>query len=447
MARNDTAARRPPTPGGDPVVGQTIRFARDAFGCVGRLVDEHGGVVGLDVLGFDDLYVVADPEEIERALVSERDAFGKGRDFEAAFGDGIIAANGEAWREQRELMQPLFFMRRIREYTDEMVAQTERRIARWCPGERRPMLDEMKDLTLDVIFATIFGRELEVDGDERLRASAAGLNGRFSPASWALPAWVPTPARWRFERSARRLRREVTRLLEAAQPDGGDDLVSALAGALDSDGYPRSIEEVRDQLVVMTFAGHETTALALLYTWYLLATHPAVRERFHAELDDVLGGEPPSAGDLPRLEYTDRVLKESLRLYPPVHGIPRETTREVELGGYRIPAGSTLLLSTYVVHRDERFYDDPETFRPDRWDGDLESSIPDFAYFPFGGGPRRCLGQQFATVEAKTVLGTIGQRFRLEYDGSGLELAPKMTTLPAGTVPMVIRERGGVQGG
>lgn len=430
----------PPTPSGQPLLGQTIPFARDSLGLADRLTDAYGDIVGVDVVGLDDFYLLAHPDYIEQALVTERDAFSKGDEFEAAFGDGIVGVDDDRWEEQREFIQPFFYFDRIRAYTERMAAQTERRVDRWTPGETRSTLDEMKNLTLDIIFATVFGRELSVDGDERLRQSADGLNGRFAATSWVLPAWLPTPNRWRFDRSVDQLHDEVDRLL--ATVDGsGDDLVSALAHARDGAGYPHSVDEIRDQLVGMIFAGHETTALALTFTWYLLSEHPSVRDRFHAELDEVLDGEQPTVDDLSALDFTECVLKEALRLYPPLHGIPRETTRPVDVGDYRIPAGATVLLSTYQVHRDERFFEEPLAFRPERWEGDLESRLPSFAYFPFGGGPRRCLGKQFAMVEAKAVLGTVGQQYRLDYVGDSLELEPEMTLSPAGEVPMRLAER------
>lgn len=430
----------PPTPRGHPLLGQTIPFARDAFGCVERLTADHGDVVGIDVVGIDDLYLLAHPDYVEQALVTERDAFVKGYEFEAAFGDGIVGVDGDRWAEQREFVQPFFYLSRICEYTERMARQAERRIDRWENGATLPVLNEMKNVTLDVIFATVFGRELAVDGDERLRRSADGLNGRFAPTSWVLPEWLPTPSRWRFERSVETLHEEVDRLLAEADEDG-DDFVSMLAHAHDGDGYPHSTDEIRDQLVGMIFAGHETTALVLAFAWYLLSEHPRVRQRFHAELDDVLGGKRPTMEDLPDLSYTECVLKETMRLYPPIHGLPRETARPVDVGDYRLPKGATVLLSTYLIHRDERFFEDPLSFRPERWEGDLESCIPDFAYFPFGGGPRRCLGQQFAMVEAKAVLGTVARRYELDYVVGELELNPQMTMNPAGNLPMRATER------
>lgn len=429
----------PPTPSGQPILGHTVPFARDAFGCIDRLTDEHGDVVGIDVVGLDDFYLLAHPDYVEQALVTEQEAFAKGYEFEVAFGDGIVGVDGDRWTEQREFVQPFFYLSRIREYTDRMAVQAERRVERWEDGETRSILDGMKNMTLDVIFATVLGRELAIDGDDRLRQSADGLNGRFAPTSWVLPEWLPTPSRRRFERAVDQLHDEVDRLLDEADED--DDLVSVLVRARDDEGYPHSTDEIRDQLVGMIFAGHETTALVLAFTWYLLSEHPRARERFHTELDAVLDGGRPTMDDLPSLKYTECVLKETMRLYPPIHGLPRETARPVDVSDYRLPKGATVLLSTYLIHRDERFFDDPLQFRPERWAGDLEATLPDLAYFPFGGGPRRCLGQQFAMVEAKAVLGTIGQRYQLEYVGGGLELDPQMTMNPAGDLPMRLTGR------
>jgi cytochrome P450 len=196
---------------------------------------------------------------------------------------------------------------------------------------------------------------------------------------------------------------------------------------------------VSDQLVGVIFAGHETTALALTFAWYLLARNPGVRERVEREVDEVVGDDPVRTDHLSELTVLERVFRESMRLYPPIHTLPRETTRDVELGGYRIPAGSEALLSVVNVHRDARFFERPDRFDPARWDRDDRH---DYAYVPFGAGPRRCVGRTFATMEAKTVMAAVIKRYRLEWAGDGeLGLNPQMTTQPCGEVPMTVRER------
>ena len=440
-----TVTERPPSPTGLPVVGNTLAFARGPFGFVDRAVAEHGDVVDLDVLGTDGPYVLAHPDYVERVLVDDREAFAKTDDFTEAFGRGLVAVEDDEWERQREFLQPPFYREAVRGYVGTMVDQIARRVDRWEPGETRSLPDETKALTLEVLFATLLGRELSMTGDDaRLRDAADGLNARFVATSWALPEWVPTPSRRRFDGARETLREEVRRLRRERDGDGDtgrDDLLSLLTGARRDDGYPTTDAAVEDQLVTMVFAGHETTALALTYTWYLLARHPAVAARVRQEVDTVVGDERPSADHLDDLERTERVVREAMRLYPPVHTVPRRTTRPVEIDGYRVPAGAEVHVSLIQIHRDERFFDEPLAFRPDRWTG---GTRPRFAYAPFGAGPRRCIGRQFALTEAVLAVAYVAQEYRLEWTGVGdLGLAPEMTTQPAGAVPMRIRAREG----
>lgn len=437
----------PPGPNGLPVVGNTLAFAREPFEFVARSTAQFGDLIRLRLLGQGEIYVFAHPEYAEQVLRSNVDAFGKTADFRRAFGDGLVSVEGDRWRAQREVLQPLFGQDRIRTYTDRMNEQIDRRIGRWRDGDVRDIEAEMKNLTLDILFATLFGRELDIDGDHELRTSSHGLNDWFVPTSWVLPEWMPTPSRRRFRRSNARLRREVRRLLDDRdRVDRGDDLLSLLATAQEADDSPLTDAQIEDQLITMVFAGHETTATALTFAWYLLATHPGVRDRFHAELESVLDGEPPSPTTVEKLEYTDRLLTETLRLFPPVHTIPRKTTTDVEVGGYHIPQDRQVFLATFHIHRDGRFYERPEAFHPDRWTRDFEAGLHEFAYFPFGGGHRLCIGRQFALLEAKLVLAMIGQRFELDWSGGEIELDPEITTQPKNEMVMKIAERSSTNG-
>ncbi|SFR70789.1 Cytochrome P450 [Halogeometricum rufum] len=426
---------RPPAPDGLPVLGNTVAFARSPFSFTDAAVAEHGDVVRLSILG-SDRYIVAHPDLFERALVTDREAFAKTDDFRLAFGDSVLAVEGDAWREQRDLLDPFFFYRRVAEYVPAMREQAARRASSWTPGETYSMVDEMKGLTFDVLAATLLGLDRDGGGDA-LRRAADDLNARFAPTSWALPDWLPTPSRRRFDRAVTTLREEIDRLVRADHDD--DSLLSVLANAREGEGYPRSDAAVSDQLVGVIFAGHETTALALTFAWYLLARNPGVRERVEREVDEVVGDDPVRTDHLSELTVLERIFRESMRLYPPIHTLPRETTRDVELGGYRIPAGSEALLSVVNVHRDARFFERPDRFDPDRWDRDDRH---DYAYVPFGAGPRRCVGRTFATMEAKAVMAAVIKRYRLEWAGDGeLGLNPQMTTQPRGEVPMTVRER------
>ncbi|PSP86258.1 cytochrome P450 [Halobacteriales archaeon QS_1_68_17] len=436
-------SRAPPSPPSRPLVGHTVRFVRDALGFCERAREQYGDVYRLDIVGIGDVYVLASPRALERALVTDAESFGKSADFRRAFGNSIVSVEGEQWRRQRDVLQPYFYRDALEQYGDVMAECVTDRIAGWTAGDSIDVEREMGKLTFDVLFGTLFGERLPADEATELRAAANDLNAAFTPATWALPDWVPTPSGRRFRRAVDRLGTKVDALIARRRDDRGEDLLSSLLDARDRGDLSKT--EIRDVMVGMVFAGHETTALALTFTWYLLATNPAARRRFHAELDETLGGDPPTVADLPDLEYTDRLFTEALRLYPPVHTIPRRTTRAVEVGEYTIPAGKQINLSTFLVHRDGRFYDDPLSFRPDRWaDGGPDPT--DYSYLPFGGGKRRCLGDQFARMEAKLTLATVGQRYRLEWDGQAgrggdLPLAPQITLQPAPEMEMRVERR------
>ena len=454
------SARRPPlppSPPGLPVVGHTHRYARDPFAFVDWATDHAGDCLRARVLGQGDLCVLAHPDYVEQVLVTERDTFGKSDGFTVAFGESIVTVEGDQWDRQHDAMQEFFYPSRIRGYADEMVALTERRIDRWSDGNRVSIHDEMQALALENLFGTLFDRELALDGDDDLRRAASNLNEWFTPTSWVLPSWVPTPARRRFRRASETLETEARRLLADREAtvgaDGeaaGDDLLSTLVSLRERGNADLTDREIVDQVVGFIFAGHDTTALALTYAWHLLGTHPDVRERFHAELDDMLGADDAEVGgrtdhrsatltDVGALEVTERVVLETLRLYPPVHTLPRVTTRETTVGGYRVPAGTTTHLSLVSIHRDERFYDDPEQFRPSRW-RDASPQSKGHAFVPFGAGPRDCLGRRFAMLEATLVLATVGTRFCLDPLGD-VDTAPQMTTQPSDDVPARLVER------
>ncbi|MFC7203532.1 cytochrome P450 [Haloferax namakaokahaiae] len=437
--------RPPPTPAGVPLVGNTFGFAADPFGFVDSLLDSHGidDVVGLNVLGMDELYVLAHPDYFEQAFVTEPDSVVKGDEFGAAFGDAVLSVEGAEWRRQRAELDPFFRWDRVTEYAPVMRRQVERRIETWGEQSSFSLEAEMKHITLDIIFATILGRELELDGDERVRNAAAGLNGRFAPSSWALPRWIPTPSRRRFDKAERVLREEVRELVETANTES---LAARLADALGSE-YPETVESMENQLVGMIFAGHETTALALTFTFYSLATNPEVYEEAVEEVERVVGDGPVTNDELDQLSVLERVLKEALRLYPPVHTIPRETAKPFPVGECEIPAGTDIHLSIIQVHRDGRWYDQPLEFDPDRWRETetrtgTETDRPRYAYIPFGAGPRSCLGRAFALTEAKIVLATVLRDYDIDWAGDAeLSITPEMTTQPVGETPVVARRR------
>jgi cytochrome P450 len=443
MSRSAPDRRAPPGPSGLPILGNTLDFGRHTFEFLQSCRREYGDVVYFEVLR-QPFYQLNHPEDIHRVLVDNNTNYTKGsfltRQFGEFLGKGLLLNEGDDWRRQRHLVEPAFHPDRISVYAEMMTAFTDRLLETWTPGESRDIGADMTELTLEIVAAALFDVDVREDAPE-IRQSFRAVTEEFRkrtarPVSF--PRWVPTPRNRRYRRALDRLDRFVYDVIDRRRTDPGDDVVSMLLRAGSDGGGGIDTKQLRDEALTLLFAGHETTAIALTFTWYLLATHPPVADRLVAELDDVLGGEPPAMEDVPELSFTRRVLKESMRLYPPVFGVLREPVEDDEIGGYRIPAGSTVAMNQIVVHHDPRFFEDPEAFVPDRWTPDFEEDLPRFAYFPFGGGPRRCIGERFAMLEATLVVARIAQQYRFELlSKRELTLKPSVTTRPED--PVLVR--------
>ncbi|MBX0324418.1 cytochrome P450 [Halomicroarcula sp. F13] len=428
---------RPPTPPGKPMVGHTAAFVRDPFGFIRQSVDSTGDAFRMQLLG-KDVYVLAHPDYVGTAL-SNPERFAKPDDFEVAFGDALLAVEGDQWRRQRHSMEPFFSPRRIADHAETMAEVAESRIGGWAADTSVRVDEEMKAVALENLFEVVLGQSVSDGEIDELSTAARDLNLWFKPTSWALPEWVPTPSRHKFERASTELRdRAGTLLAETGERPREDSLLATLAELRDDPDSGYDEAEVLDQVVGMLFAGHETTALAMTYALHQLATHPTVAERLHAEIDDVIDG-TPTFDQLQELDYLERVVDETLRLYPPVHAIPRVTTESVDVGDYTLPEGATVLLSVWCLHRDARFYDDPLTFDPDRWAG-TSPRDRGHAFVPFGAGPRICIGRHFARLEAKAVIAEVGRRYHIDA-ADGMEVMPQMTTQPADPVRLRVSDR------
>jgi cytochrome P450 len=444
-------ARDLPGPSGLPVVGSTVAASRDGVGFAESLPD-YGDLVAYDAFG-EHIVTVSDPEVVETVLVSDSDAFVKG-EFEMALGDivapeGLAFAEGERWRRQRTALQSAFTPDRIASYADAMVTATAGMADEWADGETAELGDAFAGLTLRVLTRALFDLDFDAERGAVVREAAdaiAAMVDRFGLLAF-LPEWVPTPTERRYDRAMADLDDLVDELI--AERRGGsadrDDLLALLVAAADEDATGMDEAAVRDQLVTFLFAGHETTATALTYACWSLAGHPEVRERLDAELDDALGDRDPTFADLPDLDYTEQVVREALRLYPPIYALYRQPKEPTVLGGYRVDPDTTLQLSTYNVQRDERWWDDPEAFRPERWDGDdgetgAGEDRPEYAYFPFGGGPRHCIGMRFAMTELKLSLATLARRVEFDRVTEELDLSMGLTLDP-GPVEMQVRKK------
>jgi len=448
------AAPLPPGPDGYPLVGNAPAFLRDPFGFYDRL-HEYGDVVRWGFPGFP-YTTVFHPDHVEQVLVEDHDRFDRNlfENFSIDFApEGLFFTEGEQWRRQRRLLQSAFTMDRIEGYADAMAATAARTAAAWNDGQVVHLDDAFGDLTLSILARTLFDVDLDPTGeDAAITRAAAAINRRGDPTNLGtfLPTWLPTPGNRRYRHALSDFRGRVDDLVARRRRGEGDerdadDLLSLLLAAGDDEDATLSDAEIRDNLVTFLFAGHETTALGLTYAVLLLASHEEQAARLRAELDAELDGDRPGLEDLDSLTYTDQVISEALRLHPPAHLLIRRATADTTIGGYRVPAGTFVTLPQFYVHTDERWWDDPEAFRPDRFadgaaDGPVEPPAdshtdspadrpsdnpsdshadsqpdrPEYAYFPFGGGPRHCIGMRFARLELRLVLAELARSFEFE---------------------------------
>ena len=444
--------RMPPGPKGLPLFGLALTIRKDALGTLRRVAREYGDIVRLPVMLQERIFL-NHPDFIEQVLVIQQSKFHKSDLTKIIvgplLGQGLLVSEGEFWRRQRRLAQPAFHRSRIQEYGATMIESVERHIRDWRDSERRDLASEMMALTLDVAVRTLFGTSLPAEaqqvGQSMTFLMRYQLGRQRSPVR--LPESWPTPRNRRATREREFLDSLVYRMIDEHRSQAAEnhrsDLLSLLLGAMDEDGSQMTPQQLRDETMTLFIAGHETTAQMLAWTWYLLGENSTAETRLHEELDGVLGGRAPEASDFPRLPYLRAVMNEVLRLYPPAYITARTSIAPCSIGGYDFPAGSTMLMSQWVMHRDARFYEDPDTFRPERWLEELEDRLPAGAYFPFGDGPRRCIGQGFALLEAALVIGTIAQRFQFRLvPGHPVVPEPLITLRPRNGIQMTLHARG-----
>lgn len=416
----------PPGPKGHLLTGNLPEMAADWLVSLTGYARAYGDFVPLR-FGPLQFVLVSDPAAIEEVLTTKNHLFVKGageRRLGSLIGHGLLISEGDFWRRQRRLMQPAFHRDRIAAYAGVMAAYAGQMVDSWHDGDVHPIRHEMMAVTLKVVCKALFDMDMagsvETVG-EALDVVIRHFDDRFASLLFLLPDQVPTPENRRYRRAVQRLDEIVDRIIEERRAQGVDrgDLLSMLLQVQDEDGSRMTDRQLRDEVLTLVLAGHETTALALTWALYLLAQHPQVEARLHAELDAALGGPGgrlPGLADLPQLPYTQRVIDETLRLYPPASLIERDALADCVIGGYRIKKGTTLVISQWVVHRDPRFFEQPETFDPDRWANGRAKHLPRYAYFPFGGGQRICIGASFAMMEAVIILATIAQRYRLTLE-------------------------------
>lgn len=402
---------RPPGPDGLPLIGNTARVVRDRLAFLEECATEYGDVVYRNV-GFNDSYMVTHPDDIEQILKYDDDKYEKfgfsNEQTERACGT-LVDTSELSFEERQENWQPAFTRSKIEGYAETMVDHTERLLDSWTDGQRIDVNDEMRELVLAITLETLFGGRYEGDLTA-LSEAFQQMIPRFGPTKQPIPDWVPTPTNYRYKQGRSFVESTLDEFVSDRTGESGpaDDLLGMLV-----EGYENgemSADFLQDELLTMLVASHETTTFALTLTWHLLGTHPSVLDRLHAEVDEAFDGSP-TVEDLSALQYTDWVVREAMRLYPPVYSLPRIPRQDVEIAGYPVPEGSFVFMPQWIVHRDERFYDDPEAFRPARWE---HRDRPEFAYFPFSGGPRGCVGEQFAWVELRLVVATVAAAVRLD---------------------------------
>ncbi len=445
-----TTALVPRGPKGLPLLGSLLAFRRDPLGFVTRGAREYGDVVRYS-LGGHPVFLLVHPELIKEVLVTRQHDFVKGRGIQWAkrfLGDGLLTSEGEQHRRQRRLSQPAFHQARIAGYAKVMVEYAARRRDAWRDGQPLDLSLELTTLTMAIAGKTLFDADVEGEAADIGAALTAivRLFPRFTmPLAWLIER-LPLRSNRDFARARERIDATIHRLIEERRRDGRDhgDLLSMLMLARDEegDGGSMSDRQLRDELLTLFLAGHETTANALSWTFYCLSQNPDVERRLAVELERVLAGRLPGFDDLPGLAFCERVLAEAMRLYPPAWAIGRRALRDVRLGDYLVPKDAFVVMSAWATHRDARFFPEPSRFDPERFTPEARASRPKFAYFPFGGGARQCIGEGFAWMEGTLLLATIAQRFHLRLaDDARVEPLPLVTLRPRYGMKMVAEER------
>lgn len=444
---------RPPGPKSRGIVGNFPMGSKDPLGVFTQWAREYGDLFHYRFL-YRHIYFLNHPDLIKDVLITQAPNFIKGeavRVNRRIFGKGLVSNEGASWAQQRRLIQPAFHRTRIEIYANAMVAYTQRMLASWLDGETRDIHQDMMRVTLEIVASALFSVEIASDKD-RVAVALDTLMNLSSGARMLLPEMfrrIPTADNVRYQRATAELDDVVFSLIRQrrdnptpADPTAKHDLLDTLLEARYEDGASMSTQQLRDEVMTLLLAGHETTAVSLSWIWFLLSNHPEVEQKLWAELDHVLHSRSPTLQDLTTLPYTERIVKEAMRLYPPVWAITRSAIKDCEIGGFRVPAKSSVIMSQWVMHRDPRYYDEPERFFPDRWLEERYKTAPRFSYFPFGGGPRVCIGNTFAQTEAALVLATIAQQYQLRLvPGHPVEPTPSITLRPRYGVKVTLNRR------
>jgi cytochrome P450 len=449
---NEHMTNRPPGPKGDPIWGARNEFRDHPLEFLLE-ASRYGDVSGWR-FGPIPIFQINQPDLIHQVYVSDADKFykttGSKEALGVALGNGLLTSDGDFWKRQRRLVQPAFHAQRITAYGDLMVQYTRRMLAGWQAGQTRDVHADMMRLTLEIVAKALFDTDIAGDVERIGQAMHIGQENTFQRINTfvRLPVWFPTPRLRRGRAALKVLDEVVWGIINERRKSGEDrgDLMSMLLLATDDegDGTGMTDKQVRDETLTLLLAGHDTTANTLTWAWYLLSQHPDVRQKLLAELDTVLAGRDPTVADLPKLVYTEQIIRETMRLYPAAWVTVREPQSPVNIGGYDLPRRySVALVSAWSVHRDPCIWEEPERFDPQRFAPGWEDRIHRYAYIPFGGGPRVCIGNAFSLMEARLLLATIAQTVSLSLPaGQSVEPHAQITLSPKGGLPMLIGPRG-----
>lgn len=433
----------PPGPKGMPFLGSLVDYFSDMLGFLTRVSEEYGDIVYYK-LGSRKMYLLNNPEHIKGVLVTNNRKFEKSRALKRTkivLGEGLLTNEGEPHLKQRRTIQPVFHHKRIKSYGDIMAQYASRIDEEWKNGSVVNIHREMMKLTLFIVSKTIFDSDMDSESDEIGRCLTDLVTifpQMIFPYSEYLDG-LPLPSNRRFRKAKNKLDKIIYSLIEERRNKPGEkmDLLSMLLEAQDyeGDGEGMTDSQVRDEALTLFLAGQESTANSLVWTWYLISQNKQIEKKMHEEIDSVLNGRLPNLDDLGKLSYTQNVFKEALRLYPPAWAVARHVKEDYEVEGYVIPAGADIFMSQYVVHRDPRLYRNPDRFIPERWDSEETKDLPRFAYFPFGGGTRRCIGEPFAWMEGVILIATIASKWKMR-------LVPHQKIIPQALI--TIRPKNGM---
>ncbi|HXM36088.1 MAG TPA: cytochrome P450 [Pyrinomonadaceae bacterium] len=444
------ASKHPPGPNRRIPLAGLLAYRRGPLPFFQRLAQQYGDISYFK-LGPQEAFFLNHPDLIKDVLVTNSQNFMKGLALQRAkrlLGAGLLTSEGEFHRRQRRLAQPAFHKSRVASYAAVMTDYAAQMRERWRDGQTMDFAEEMMSLTLGIVGKTLFDADVVSDSKDVGAAMnvAMDLFNTITVPFFNLLQKLPLPQVRRFDNAKAKLDAIIYRLIEERRVSGRDrgDLLSMLllAQDLEGDGGGMTDEQLRDEAMTIFLAGHETTANALTWTWYLLSQNPEAETALHNELDAVLGSRLPEFADVARLRYTEMVLAESMRLYPPAWAIGRMSLADCEIGGYFVPKGSLVLMSQYVMHRDQRYFPDPLRFDPERWTEERRGSRPQFSYFPFGGGPRRCIGESFAWMEGVLLLATLAQQWQMRLaPNQVVALRPVITLRPKHGMRMSLTKR------